>query len=68
MVIRLLFIGVLCLSYQLESRMMNAEKRVHDVENRAQSEIEGAQKKYLAEKTSSAVGWHCLWSGQVDVL
>ncbi|EER07783.1 hypothetical protein Pmar_PMAR007966, partial [Perkinsus marinus ATCC 50983] len=35
--------------------MMNAEKRVHDVENRAQSEIEGAQKKYLAEKTSSAV-------------
>ncbi|KAF4678300.1 hypothetical protein FOL47_000029 [Perkinsus chesapeaki] len=43
------------LKSMLESRMLSAEKRARDVETRAESEIDSANKKYLAEKTNSAV-------------
>ncbi|KAF4698416.1 hypothetical protein FOZ63_019530, partial [Perkinsus olseni] len=35
--------------------MLSAEKRAHEVESRAEGEIDGARRKYLAEKTNSAV-------------
>ncbi|KAF4710664.1 hypothetical protein FOZ63_032458, partial [Perkinsus olseni] len=43
------------LKSMLESRMLSAEKRAHEVESRAEGEIDGARRKYLAEKTNSAV-------------